>query len=221
MKFITEDDLRTCYRKEPFTSYQLENGAKLTPGARQFLQDRGILMFEGSKTSVSNNKITPQKDIIAKEANCDATKKKFLIKVKFVELKFLQAANTLIKTDVSASENIINLRRRLSQVKEAAIKEDVNFEGGIISKESVNWDKSQELDITEFHLQLEKGEQILLLGELKLLLEELLLDISSYFGGDGAERNKCSKVSVIIEQIINELATMIFAAYGGNLCQRK
>ena len=57
MRFITEDELRTCYKKEPFTSYQLEDGTKLTPGARQFLQDRGILMFQGSKSSVKNGRL--------------------------------------------------------------------------------------------------------------------------------------------------------------------
>ena len=40
MKFITEDDLRDIYRKDPFTSYEIQPGARLTPGARQFLQDR-------------------------------------------------------------------------------------------------------------------------------------------------------------------------------------
>ena len=40
MKFITEQDLRSRYRAEPFTSYTPEPGTRLTPGARQFLTDR-------------------------------------------------------------------------------------------------------------------------------------------------------------------------------------
>ena len=44
MKFITEEDLRDLYRKEPFTAYALEPESRLTPGARQFLSDRGINM---------------------------------------------------------------------------------------------------------------------------------------------------------------------------------
>ena len=39
MKFITEDDLRTIYKSNPFTSYEIETGTRLTPGARQFLQE--------------------------------------------------------------------------------------------------------------------------------------------------------------------------------------
>ena len=49
MKFITEDELRFLYRKEPFTTYEPEPGTRLTPGARQFLLDRGIDMYDEQK----------------------------------------------------------------------------------------------------------------------------------------------------------------------------
>ena len=49
MKFITEDELRYLYRKEPFTTYEPEPGTRLTPGARQFLLDRGIDMYDEQK----------------------------------------------------------------------------------------------------------------------------------------------------------------------------
>lgn len=42
MKYITEADLRSLYRTTPFTTYETEPGTRLTPGARQFLGDRGI-----------------------------------------------------------------------------------------------------------------------------------------------------------------------------------
>lgn len=45
MKFITEDDLRDLYKKEPFMDYDLQPGERLTPGARQFLLDRGINLY--------------------------------------------------------------------------------------------------------------------------------------------------------------------------------
>ena len=46
MKFITEEDLRDLYKKQPFTNYDLQPGERLTPGARQFLVDRGINMYD-------------------------------------------------------------------------------------------------------------------------------------------------------------------------------
>ncbi len=53
MKFITESELRDIYRIHPFTTYELEPGTKLTPGARQFLSDRGIK----SPDDVANNTV--------------------------------------------------------------------------------------------------------------------------------------------------------------------
>ena len=46
MKFITEEDLRDLYKKQPFTDYDLKKGERLTPGARQFLVDRGVDMYD-------------------------------------------------------------------------------------------------------------------------------------------------------------------------------
>ena len=69
MKYITEDVLRDVYRREPFTSYELEEGARLTPGARQFLADRGINMFEdGSIMDMGNG--TPITKQAAAGAGC-------------------------------------------------------------------------------------------------------------------------------------------------------
>ena len=47
MKFITENDLRALYKAQPFSSYDPKEGERLTPGARQFLIDRGINMYGG------------------------------------------------------------------------------------------------------------------------------------------------------------------------------
>ena len=50
MKFITEADLRAMYRKSPFTTYEPEPETRLTPGARQFLNDRNIRFQEEQPT---------------------------------------------------------------------------------------------------------------------------------------------------------------------------
>lgn len=53
MKFVTESELRDIYRIHPFTTYEAEPGTRLTPGARQFLSDRGIKSFD----DVANNTV--------------------------------------------------------------------------------------------------------------------------------------------------------------------
>lgn len=42
MKFLTEADMRAQYRISAFSEYHPEPGTRLTPGARQFLNDRGV-----------------------------------------------------------------------------------------------------------------------------------------------------------------------------------
>lgn len=39
MKYITENELRDMYHKQPFNIYKLVKNDRLTPGARQFLTD--------------------------------------------------------------------------------------------------------------------------------------------------------------------------------------
>lgn len=48
MRFITENELRDLYRQEPFTSFTLQTNERLTPGARQYLLDHGISMYDES-----------------------------------------------------------------------------------------------------------------------------------------------------------------------------
>lgn len=46
MRFITEQDLRKEYEAAPFASYEPPKDTKLTPGARQYLNDRRVRIVE-------------------------------------------------------------------------------------------------------------------------------------------------------------------------------
>lgn len=46
MIFITEQNLRDLYAKQPFETFTLVEGERLTPGARQFLADRQISIVD-------------------------------------------------------------------------------------------------------------------------------------------------------------------------------
>ena len=71
MKFITEIDLRDLYRKEPFTHYELEPGARFTPGARQFLSDKGINILDNgpytNKKAENKKKAVEKQQIVGKQ----------------------------------------------------------------------------------------------------------------------------------------------------------
>ena len=83
MKFITESELRDIYRIHPFTTYEAEPGTRLTPGARQFLADRGIkssddvannTVVQGHYYSESDDELKTAADTIRKELSDDVKK---------------------------------------------------------------------------------------------------------------------------------------------------
>lgn len=53
MHYVTEDELREAYSKEPFGTYELPKGARLTPSARQFLIDFRVEFDGGEPTPVA------------------------------------------------------------------------------------------------------------------------------------------------------------------------
>ena len=83
MKFLTEADLREQYRAEPFTSYVLPAGARLTPGARQFLNDRGIRLPVPGKPEKPSQAETPRPS----EDGCE----QWRLKLRTLQAEFLQA----------------------------------------------------------------------------------------------------------------------------------
>lgn len=53
MHYVTEDELREAYSKEPFGTYELPRGARLTPSARQFLIDFRVDFDGGEQVSAT------------------------------------------------------------------------------------------------------------------------------------------------------------------------
>ena len=83
MKFVTESELRDIYRIHPFTTYEVEPGTKLTPGARQFLSDRGIKssddiinnnVVQGHYYSESQDELKTAAEFVRKELSEEADK---------------------------------------------------------------------------------------------------------------------------------------------------
>ncbi len=117
MKFITEEDLRDLYRKEPFTSYEIEPGARFTPGARQYLMDHGINMLNNDsypKTSNINEK--PQALQIK-----NWKKKKLSSSMRSVEALFLQTEEELLGGDVSLAQKVIDLGQQFHRINDMAM----------------------------------------------------------------------------------------------------
>lgn len=220
MKFITEEDLRDLYRKQPFTDYDLQPGERLTPGARQFLVDRGIDMYDRNDPFTAG--AAPEKKTEKAAIPCDERKKKkFCSRMKSLQALFLLTAEELLHKDVCLSQQLTGLYRQFSLFGKAAEGTCEASDLHCSACSGINCENfSEELgdcfEITEFHMQMEKGREMLLLARLRSELEELELDLQDYLE-DGETRNKIAKG---LNQIINTLSQMICGALGGKECQR-
>lgn len=76
-------------------------------------------------------------------------------------------------------------------------------------------------EITDFHVQLEKGREILALHELRCALREIEPVMLQAFEGNDAAIGPCMDAIGKINQIINTVSQMICGAVGGKECQRK
>ncbi|MDO4280367.1 MAG: hypothetical protein Q4C56_01930 [Peptococcaceae bacterium] len=100
MKFITEDDLRTLFKQAPLECYQLKPGERLTPGARQFLIDRGVDMYAADAR--------PKARATAK------TPALLALRLEGLRLECLLAAESLLATDAALANALTDLSRQLA-----------------------------------------------------------------------------------------------------------
>ncbi len=234
MKFITEEYLRDLYRKEPFNTYKLQKGQRLTPGAAQYLSDKGIKMNDNaSKAKMNDNDSNSNKNVSQNNQNQEEIislagnsklNKKLCCKLKSIEAVFLVTSSEILRENIILAQSIVNLGRKISNIRNV-----VDGKGTLepiycrecTGMNSLNF--TTELDdcfeITEFHMQLEKSNVILKMHSLRCVLQELQFEIiDTYQNDDDSLRNK---IMENLNSIINSLSQLICSAVGGKECQRK
>ncbi|SET98923.1 hypothetical protein [Lacrimispora sphenoides] len=204
MKFITEDDLRILFRREPFTAYDLPAGTRLTPGARQFLVDKKIpISDDPMMVKRKNEKPAEKKEEAPEKEFC---RDRFLLKKKTLQAQFLETGLELLNRDVLLAEQIFALERKLSDLGKEGREVEFGFEPCTgFHKENFNKPSDDCFEITGFHAQSEKGKEIVLLHRLRCSVREL-----------AAETENAG-----LNPFINRLSQMICLEYGGKTCQRK
>ncbi len=224
MKFITEEELRDLYRKEPFTNYEIEVGARLTPGARQFLSDRGIHMSEDGPMQKKSNESSKQSSQQIERKN-KLEKRKLFCRMKSMEALFLLTGEELLNGDVSLAHEVLALGRQLSTVK--GLLEGKGTAENLSCKEctgikSENFCAELEdcFEITEVHMELKNGRKIIILHKLRCALREIIPAVLDLYDGS-SESELCKDAVGKVNQIINTLSQMICTVYGGKECQRK
>jgi hypothetical protein len=76
-------------------------------------------------------------------------------------------------------------------------------------------------EITEFHIQLEKGREIIMLHRLRCELHELVAIMQEQQEGRESEILQLKDFYSKLYQIINSLSQLICIAFGGKKCQRQ
>lgn len=171
LKFITEDYLKDLYRKDSFTSYNLNNDERLTPGGRQYLLDKGIKI--NSNLPTDSNKSFKKEEV--KENKKDNIKdKKLICEFKSLEVLFLKAASEILNYDLKLAQKVVDLGRNLKAIREFVEKKR---ELEIINpKDSdVNLD---EFEVTDIYMNLKNSKEIFNLYFLHCKLEEFKYEIT-------------------------------------------
>lgn len=210
MKYITEADLRDLYRTTPFTTYETEPGTRLTPGARQFLGDRGI--------RVPDECISPKKfrDNGTSEKTLNETavgKKKLQNRLKSARALFLETGLQFKEHDVLLAQRIFVMERCLAGLSEEAETCLLPCQAcSGIGSDNFSEEMEDCFEITAFHVQSDRGLDLIRLHRLRCLLRELGPYVEQELG-DGKKRE--------LHQVINGLSQLICQLFGGNTCQKK
>lgn len=217
MQFITEADLRATYKANPFTCYTLPEGSRLTPGARQYLLDLGVDMYERQKEAPSP-KSEAKKNVPMKTLE----REWLLLKIKCLKPEFLLTAQALMTLDVPLAQQVTDLGRQFCLLAlyvegkcEVADLCLVPCEG--ISEENFGTALDECVAIGEFHLQLENGRALVLLSRLRnevaLFAKEIEMRAMQSEVADSLITKLC--------QITNKLSQLICSAIGGKVCKKK
>ncbi|AKN32820.1 ATP:cob(I)alamin adenosyltransferase [Clostridium carboxidivorans P7] len=231
IKFITEEYLRDLYRKEPFDTYKLQQGQRLTPGASQYLSDKRIKLINDDSKDKEHNQVKDEKQVEAVEqeektnSNLNLSlKKKLCCKLKSIEATFLVTSSEILKEDIILAQNVINLGRKISNIRNVVegkgTLEPVFFKE-CTGMNSLNFTIELEdcFEITEFHMQLEKSNVILKTHVLRCALREIHFEIINAYENDDDDLK--NRIINNVNSIINSLSQLICSAVGGKQCQRK
>lgn len=222
MKFITEKYLRDLFKKEPFTTYELSKEERLTPGAREFLYDKKVNVSDDKKefTDIDLNKIEDKQDNIKINQN----KEKFDNKLKLIQAIFFDAAQDLLYKDILLAQLIIKLVKELIDIKDIPDKYSMDTPSYFTECKGIKASNLKDnldecFEITDFHIQLENGKQIIILYKLRCYIKELELLFLDLYENDESEFK-----TVFIDKINetrNILSQRICFMVGGKVCQRK
>ena len=213
MRFITEMELRAAYKLEPFSAYLPPDGAKITPGARQFLIDRGVSIGTAKKTE-------EEKPVCAaKREDWRSLQLRSWMQATEAQI-FLVGAEILHEGDAAVAEEVMTLAkafRELQQAEKDGGKLPEFFFSGWTEKELHEYLAvgGKDFSIGEFHVGLENGRTIARLNSLRASLNVVKTALLEFYWDEAAGLCKRQDFEARLQLIGNILCIMMQKCLGG------
>ena len=170
MKFVTESELRSLYKQNSFDVYVLEPAVKLTPGARQFLADRQVVVKQSA--GFANRRPGSLPCLPAAGNWCVQRLRRRIEAVH--SLFLLTAVELLLVGDSSLSAEVLHAAHYFRTIQQAELEQTapgpIQFPSW--TEEEIRNNLRHE-EIGEFHVRLKNGKEIILLHHLRASLQEI------------------------------------------------
>ena len=213
MHFITENELRQKYRGQSFEGFEVPPDCKLTPGARQFLLDRGLRLYDkkSSKTDKTAEEDTKEqlKERGTGDKLCKNTKaRKLRRKLKYLYSESLYSAAKLLETYPDIARKLAKISNELSiLIRGFECISNFNFSVVDIKQQEI----VECMSINEFHIQSKAAKQLLMLHRLISIFYIFYVEVDE--SEDIINENK-EILKKWVLQTINELSLIINTSFG-------
>ncbi|MGL5232372.1 MAG: hypothetical protein ACRCXY_06990 [Fusobacteriaceae bacterium] len=222
-KFITEEHLKGLYKKESFNSFELKINERLTPGGRQYLLDKKILIIDNLNLKISD-KCTDRAGIKEKiesdtkeEKKCKENLKNQNLIYKFnsIESLFYKLASDVFIKDLELAQKIIDICRYIRNFREflEGKTELININCKVETE-----DQKEEVEISEIYIYTKNSSDLFaiqhLFYELKIL-KNLIVEVYE------KEKHTLEITTKYIDVIIEIMSKLISETAGGMKCQMK
>ncbi|MBO0471729.1 hypothetical protein JZO66_14315 [Enterococcus sp. DIV0242_7C1] len=179
MHFITESDLRTHFRKEPFTHMTLAETERLTPGAKQFLQDKRIELVLTNKQS-------------AKEKKERDTRSSLIAYQEILSAELLEAAILAKEKQIILGQKLLVLQKKIMTF----------FSNDCLgSEESIEPVKASLFQFDAIHIFSEQGLLLIKLKKIYGLITLISTENPQYESGLTAV---AQELSVLVKQLVGD-----------------
>jgi len=220
MLFITEADLRDQFKLQPITKFKLPPDTKLTPGARQFLLDRGVDLYDEDQNNDSFK--GKRKNGENRQNKGIKITSRLSSKIKLLHSETLLCATNFVGGDINMIQDISKVSRFvlgiLKYIECGIMTENLEYKiCEHISEENFSKELSDCLEINDFYIQVENGKDIITLHRLRMLYANFYDELENY---QFESKDVRTKLKEYLCQIINTLSRLIYTIHGSKQCQR-